>query len=117
MLIKNIDENLVNGSMGRVVRFCDPSTYGMDNEQDASKNASSSKPGTSSVSGSASTVKVAQLLPIVEFVMPNGGHKEMLVIPESFKVELPNGEVQACRTQVSCFSFSSSPRWYLFAAS
>jgi len=32
--------------------------------------------------------------------MPNGGHKEMLVLPENFKVELPNGEIQASRTQL-----------------
>lgn len=98
MLIKNIDENLVNGSMGRVVRFCDPATYG--DHEDPSRTASNSKPISSS-SKPAPTAKVSQLLPVVEFVMPNGSHKEMLVIPESFKVELPNGEIQAARSQVS----------------
>ncbi|KAJ7327672.1 hypothetical protein DFH08DRAFT_334111 [Mycena albidolilacea] len=30
MLIKNLDETLVNGSMGRVLRFCDQAMYGTD---------------------------------------------------------------------------------------
>lgn len=97
MLIKNIDENLVNGSMGRVVRFCDPATYSSEVEQDVG----GPKPASSSASELAKTTRMTQLLPVVQFAMPNGLQKEMLVTPESFKVELPNGEVQACRTQVS----------------
>ena len=40
--------------------------------------------------------------PVVEFITPHGT-REMLVMPDTFKVELPNGEIQASRTQVSDF--------------
>ena len=36
---------------------------------------------------------------LVEFRVPRGTRK-LLVMPESFKVELPNGEVQVSRTQL-----------------
>ncbi|KAJ3822126.1 hypothetical protein F5880DRAFT_721937 [Lentinula raphanica] len=99
MLIKNVDENLVNGSMGRVVRFCDAATYAENDTSLQASSSSLSKPASSSKS--APTAQIKQLLPVVEFSMPNGGRKEMLVGPDSFKVELPNGEIQAARSQVS----------------
>ena len=39
MLIKNYDETLVNGSMGRVIRFEDPATYSGDMTSDDPKDA------------------------------------------------------------------------------
>ncbi len=43
MLIKNTDENLVNGSMGRVRRFVDPMTYGIEDDVEALAEDGSSK--------------------------------------------------------------------------
>ena len=38
--------------------------------------------------------------PLVRFHLPNGQTRDYLARPESWKTELPNGEVQASRTQV-----------------
>ncbi|KAI5118403.1 hypothetical protein M0805_007537 [Coniferiporia weirii] len=89
MLIKNMDESLANGSIGRVVRFQDAtqakdegvSTTGEDREKQK-------KP------------KSGQLWPIVSFAIQGGYVKEVMIVPESFKVELPNGEIQVSRTQL-----------------
>jgi ATP-dependent DNA helicase PIF1 len=93
MLIKNYDESLVNGSMGRVVEFRLP------NDLD---DPSSSKPPSASASSSKSksSSQPTQKYPVVEFLMPGGGRSKVLVTPETFKVELPSGEVQAQRLQV-----------------
>ena len=103
MLIKNMDDTLVNGSMGRVLGFSDPATYGKEGDETyttPSTNPASSSKASSSAKGSA-TARVGQTLyPIVEFIIPNGGRRKVMVVPEQFKVELPSGEVQASRTQV-----------------
>ena len=91
MLIKNVDETLVNGSMGRVVRFVDPVAYSREQGEIAGGGSGPKKP-VSSTGG--------KLYPLVEFVMPNGAKRPCLVLPEVWKVELPNGEVQVSRTQV-----------------
>ena len=112
MLIKNQDEMLVNGSMGRITRFVDPNTYGAFDEQDA-------KPGAPPSKGKKNTsVSTPVLYPEVEFALPNGNKRLVLITPEISKVELPNGEVQVSRSQVinlllrsiwslnvSCFSY------------
>ncbi|KAF5387400.1 hypothetical protein D9757_005787 [Collybiopsis confluens] len=98
MLIKNIDETLVNGSMGRIIRFADPNTYMQEGEIPPTT-TTLSKP-SSSTSKPGANARPTQFLPVVEFILPNGQHKEMLVMPENFKVELPSGEVQASRTQL-----------------
>ncbi|KAF5383613.1 hypothetical protein D9615_003724 [Tricholomella constricta] len=107
MLIKNVDETLVNGSMGRVVRFVDPAVYGTELDADGAQTL----PGEVAVIGNNATVGSAakkgavaragqvKLYPVVEFVVPNGGRRLYLVMPEVWKVELPNGEVQVMRTQ------------------
>ena len=109
MLIKNMDETLVNGSMGKVIGFCHKALYEQtptgrwmleeeimagltdeEREREArkrqlvlSKTASDTKP-----------------LPVVTFKVPGGGVRDMLVEHDVFKNELPNGEVQASRTQL-----------------
>lgn len=108
MLIKNADENLVNGSMGRVVRFVDPAVFGTEfDEADAEMSfsnvatiGSGPQVGTAAKKGGASAGMV-KLYPVVEFLLPNGGRKTCLVLPEVWKVELPNGDVQVSRSQVS----------------
>jgi ATP-dependent DNA helicase PIF1 len=102
MLIKNVDENLVNGSMGKVLRFVDPAVYG------TSEDPESTMPGAGVVGAASSTgAKKAQTAatvgvkryPVVEFDLHNG-KRRLLVMPEIWKVELPSGEVQVSRTQV-----------------
>lgn len=92
MLIKNMDESLVNGSMGKVLRFVNPSLYQTDYD-DADGNgrpkSERKKPSTNDM-----------LIPLVEFLLPNKTRREVLVAPENWKVELPSGEIQVSRTQV-----------------
>ena len=101
MLIKNMDETLVNGSIGRVIRFMDP-TQAKDESipiagDDGSDKQKKPKPG-------------AKPMPVVEFHVPGGIIKEVLMNAEAFKIELPNGEVQASRTQVSILFVSEERR-------
>ena len=104
MLIKNVDETLVNGSMGRVVRFVDHTLYGTVDDAESM--------GEQGVVGAAvaitgvgvgkgkGTKGDGKLYPVVEFILPHAGTRRMLVMPEVWKVELPSGEVQVSRTQV-----------------
>ncbi|KAM6497101.1 hypothetical protein JOM56_007574 [Amanita muscaria] len=98
MLIKNVDDTLVNGSMGRIVRFVDQATYSKEQGQDVTMLG-----GNSSTKKPASTVGGATRYPLVEFLLPNGSMRPCLVMPEVWKVELPDGEVQVSRTQVRKF--------------
>ncbi|KIY53384.1 hypothetical protein FISHEDRAFT_7136, partial [Fistulina hepatica ATCC 64428] len=102
MLIKNIDETLVNGSTGRVERFVDPTVYGTQyDDGGVTGEPAHSVPGKSvkealKEKGAASTMRY----PVVNFLLPNGGQRRMLVLPEVWKVELPSGEVQVSRSQL-----------------
>lgn len=111
MLIKNVDEMLVNGSMGRVVRFVDPEVYGTDLDIDGAfpEGVVGSGPsvGTAAKKGASAAVK-SKLYPVVEFLLPNGGKRTCLVLPETWKVELPNGDVQVSRAQVDLHYLSFS---------
>ena len=123
MLIKNVDEMLVNGSMGKVSRFVDPAIYGTPDDPEfgggasagrapsppaggnaAKKNAGGMRvPSPTSGNGGAKKNAAAaggKRYPVVEFNLPNGIRRRMLVMPEIWKVELPSGEVQVSRTQV-----------------
>ena len=103
MLIKNVDETLVNGTMGKVVRFADPSAP-IDDEHGILGAPSGGKPASKGAKDPKSAVTAyagsRQLLPVVEFLQPSGGRRTMVVPPDVWKVELPSGEVQVSRTQV-----------------
>jgi ATP-dependent DNA helicase PIF1 len=94
MLIKNMDESLVNGSMGKVLRFANP--RGPDPD-DADNNG---RPKPERMKAATNDM----LVPVVEFLLPNKIRREVFIAPEVWKVELPNGEVQVSRTQVTGFS-------------
>jgi ATP-dependent DNA helicase PIF1 len=68
MLIRNVDETLVNGTMGKVLHF-------------------NRDPG-------------GERYPVVEFDLPNGMKRQMLVKPETWRTELPCGKILVSRTQV-----------------
>lgn len=103
MLIKNTDETLVNGSVGKVIGFYDQAAYnrmlvgaGEEPQAPVEDTKSSSKKKKESAGSAGQPV-----YPLVRFPIANGGgYRDMLMVPETWKVELPNGEVQASRTQV-----------------
>lgn len=92
MLIKNVDEQLVNGTMGRVLRFVDPGAYADETGFDTTNGEGA----TGAIPKRASTTQY----PEVEFCLANGQQRKTLVTPELWKVELPNGDVQVSRLQV-----------------
>lgn len=94
MLIKNIDETLVNGSMGIVVAFKEPpNVY----DQNFGESQETSKAG---VNKAPPPDESRNKRPLVDFNVPGGGIRQVLLEPETWKIELPNGDIQASRTQV-----------------
>lgn len=95
MLIKNLDDTLVNGTMGKVLRFVDPATP-LENEDEilGGKPASKGKDAKPNLG-------MRTLLPVVEFLQPGGARRTMIVTSDTWKVELPSGDVQVSRVQVS----------------
>ncbi|OAA60504.1 mitochondrial DNA helicase [Niveomyces insectorum RCEF 264] len=104
MLIKNMDETLVNGSLGTVAKFMTESEYelaggdaaDMFTDPDAKKRT---KILTSYLSGGGAASD-ARAYPFVQFHAVDGSQRGILVRQEDWKVELPTGEVQASRQQI-----------------
>lgn len=103
MLIKNLDESLVNGSLGKVIAFSDEKTFDMSNtdgndpDEDAMAKARRKLKG---FSHDAEPTSGGQKYPVVQFMATDGSQRVILCQPEDWKVELPNGDVQAKRTQL-----------------
>jgi ATP-dependent DNA helicase PIF1 len=114
MLIKNLDETLVNGSMGKVIGFTTKALYHADelNSRWIPQN------DKEELTGHEETDKLIMMrrklhekaysngnkpLPVVQFKIPGGHVRDHLVEHDTFKAELPNGEVQASRSQVSTY--------------
>ena len=109
MLIKNMDDGLVNGSIGKVVGFMDEKTFDyytqneeafqadatQDTAEDMSQAKLKLKAMMADLPGSAS-----KKWPVVRFCIADGTERELLVQREQWKIELPNGEVQAVRSQI-----------------
>jgi ATP-dependent DNA helicase PIF1 len=111
MLIKNIDQNLVNGSLGKVVRFSDTEMYAYSQEHAEEFDAAyRDQPDDAQFRKMREKIHNAvykngatgrgKLYPVVCFQLPDGTIREIIVQPEEWKSELPNGEVQAKRSQV-----------------
>ncbi|RPA98111.1 hypothetical protein L873DRAFT_1569971, partial [Choiromyces venosus 120613-1] len=108
MLIKNQDDTLVNGSLGRIVGFMSESDFDLYREDPESlestmaelehgaNNPSSGRGGVKHMG----PISTANKYPLVQFALPDGTSRQLLVQPEIWKVELPNGEVQAQRIQI-----------------
>ncbi|OJD34332.1 mitochondrial dna helicase [Diplodia corticola] len=112
MLIKNMDETLVNGSLGRVIGFMNEAMFDsyQQNEEQYLGISSANNPDdpeermlleqrrrakiTDMLNAS------SQLYPVVRFTLPDGTMRDLLCQRESWKNELPNGEVVASRSQV-----------------
>jgi len=110
MLIKNMDDTLVNGSLGVVMSFMSETKFDIyDKHSEAfdfdipddqledtlrelrTKYASRNKD---------SLPDTGRQFPVVRFSLGDGNSRDLLVQPEEWKVELPNGEVQAQRQQL-----------------
>ena len=111
MLIKNMDENLVNGSLGRVVRFMDEKTFHVyDNDEDEflaveklgsqDDDMTPARMKLKSMMNQQPGASTSQKWPMVRFLITDGSSRELLCTNETWNIELPNGEVQASRSQV-----------------
>ena len=130
MLIKNMDENLVNGSLGKVIGFMSEMTYslcetqGIDVDEALGFDAMAAGGGGDDPFGfstledeegdsesvlrkkrkiiklRAQSAETTQLWPLVRFTTPSGLHIDRLVTREKWSFEAPDGEVMAYRRQV-----------------
>ena len=111
MLIKNIDETLVNGSLGKVVSFMDEKTFDIYHQNEEEFQAVETA-GSNGAEMTRSKKKLKDLMnknllgisgrkwPVVRFHIADGSTRDLLCQQESWKIELPNGEVQASRSQI-----------------
>lgn len=109
MLIKNVDETLVNGSVGIVEAFESPLTFAQEFELSKERGQSDQlqeriflediPPGTRAIKAQ-SLDEARKKKPVVSFSIPGGFQRRVMLEPETWKVELPSGETQASRTQV-----------------
>lgn len=115
MLIKNMDDGLVNGSLGKVVAFMSQTTFDIyekdpdilsDNiptedldERQREARLSITQRFSREQAGNP-LPETGKLLPLVQFSVADGTSRQLLVQPEEWKVELPSGEVQAQRQQL-----------------
>ncbi len=111
MLIKNIDDTLVNGSVGKVIAFMDERTFDIYHEDEDEFQAVETM-DLNDEEMTRSRLKLKQLInkdlagdtsqkwPLVRFSIQDGTTRDLLCQRESWKIELPSGEVQASRAQV-----------------
>ena len=111
MLIKNIDETLVNGSVGKVIAFMDEKTFDIYHEdEDEFQQVETMDLDDEEMTKTRKKLKAlvnkdlagdtSQKWPLVRFAIADGSSRDLLCQRESWKIELPNGEVQASRAQV-----------------
>ena len=111
MLIKNIDETLVNGSIGKVIAFMDEKMFDIyhDDEDEfqaietidlTGEEMSESRKKLKALINKDLAGDTSRKWPLVRFAIPDGSSRDLLCQRESWKIELPNGEVQASRLQV-----------------
>ena len=110
MLIKNMEDSLVNGSIGKVVAFMSEDYFDLYRQND--KDFDTEKVGSDDEQAMRAHKKLkpmamkeapasmARKWPLVSFIQPDGSERHLLCQPETWKIELPNGEVQAQRQQV-----------------
>ena len=111
MLIKNIDEQLVNGSVGRVMSFMDERTFDFYEENEDAfqvthmlgsddESIALSKQKLKQLINKDGPASTSRLWPVVRFDIQGGQTRDLLCQSESWKIELPSGEVQASRSQI-----------------
>jgi ATP-dependent DNA helicase PIF1 len=100
MLIKNMDETLVNGSLGTVTGFMNESTFDIVGGDDVPDADSAFTKRAQALSRQLDSTSEKREYPVVRFHAVDGSQRVLLCVPEEWKVELPNGEVQASRKQL-----------------
>lgn len=117
MLIKNMEDGLVNGSIGKIVAFMTPRVFeihvtnpgllqdfekGTVSEErvEMSEETRKARLTLKAALGGKTVSDTSVEYPVVQFPSLDGPPKLLLGEPQDWKVELPNGEVQAQRTQV-----------------
>ena len=111
MLIKNIDDTLVNGSVGKVIAFMDEKTFDIYHEdEDEFQAVEKMDQDDEEMTMSRKKLKAlinkdvagdtSQKWPLVRFQIADGTSRDLLCQRESWKIELPNGEIQASRSQI-----------------
>ncbi|EPS39197.1 hypothetical protein H072_7026 [Dactylellina haptotyla CBS 200.50] len=114
MLVKNMDETLVNGSLGRIVAFMSEKTYAMVTDeipggeellfgsQGAEYEGLSTKQKAvfERYTNEQSKTSTTKRYPLVQWSIADGTQRRTLMLPEAWKFELPTGEIQASRKQV-----------------
>lgn len=114
MLIKNLDNQLVNGTVGKIMSFMDEATWTTYKDDEALYHAAHKEPAV----GEEEASKVAKerfdlkrfqhrepgqptrWWPMVRFHLPDGSVRDMLCQPEEWKTETQQGEITAKRMQV-----------------
>lgn len=103
MLVKNMDDTLVNGSLGKVIGFMTEPMFNIYKENEAEL---LNGDGPSEAAMKTEQMKMGlglnttQVYPLVRFANADGTTRDLLTKREEWKVELPNGEVQASRSQI-----------------
>ena len=109
MLIKNMDEGLVNGSLGKVIAFMTETNFEIyhrnpdifDDDVSLEELAEEDQKARNRILKSKNPApNSGREFPLVRFSIADGTSRDLLVQPEDWKVELPNGEVQAQRSQL-----------------
>ena len=115
MLIKNIDTQLVNGSLGIVQSFMDEGTFFAykddepnfllaqepdDGQNEEEKAAARAKIQAARMKNTPTGTGGPRLWPMVRFNLPDGTSRTMLCTPDEWKTESQQGEVIAKRVQV-----------------
>jgi ATP-dependent DNA helicase PIF1 len=113
MLIKNIDNQLVNGSLGKVQAFMDEATFHVyKDEEETFLQAQEPEGGDDEDEKAKARAKIAQMRmknagdgavrywPMVRFALPDGTYRSLLCQPEEWKTENQQGEITAKRSQV-----------------
>ena len=113
MLIKNIDGQLVNGSLGIVQSFMDEGTFFTykddeptfllaqeDGEGDEPEKQAARDKIREARFKNATNGEPRKLWPMVRFNLPDGTSRSMLCSADEWKTEAQNGEVLAKRVQV-----------------
>ena len=108
MLIKNLDETLVNGSLGTVIGFSTESAFEisgglLDEEQENGDEVDpkvKKRLAAFSRQFSDNAGPDKKKFPLVQFHAVDGTARIMLCCSEPWKVETPTGEVQASREQL-----------------
>ena len=111
MLIKNMDETLVNGSIGKVIAFMDEKMFDIYREDEdafqavetmdiSAEDMTESRKKLRALINKDLVGETSRKWPLVQFAVSDGTTRVLLCQRESWKIELPNGEVQASRNQV-----------------